>query len=230
MRRQPGRLVAGAAFLLAVANREVAARRVLGAVALRARCSPATTSPPLPAGSACRGPARLVGAGRRVVGPVLGVGAVWVRGDEPRRIALGVAPLAGILIGEAINGLTLGRRHQLRPVLGRSGDRRVGRVGRVGGAAPDRADDPGVRHRHRRVATAFVVAYSWATCLRSSQAADGRRPTVGDAVNRDQEAATRPPRPRRPQTRSPRRRTGSPLRPRGTPAPLRHWRPRASGS
>ena len=42
-----------------------------------------------------------------VVGPVLGVGAAWARGTDPRRVALGVAPLAGILIGEAAYGLTV---------------------------------------------------------------------------------------------------------------------------
>ena len=40
-----------------------------------------------------------------VVGPILGVGAVWVRSGDPRRTAIGIAPLAGILIGEGIYGL-----------------------------------------------------------------------------------------------------------------------------
>ncbi len=41
-----------------------------------------------------------------VVGPVLGVGADWVTGDDRRRIAVGITPIAGILIGEGIYGLT----------------------------------------------------------------------------------------------------------------------------
>lgn len=41
-----------------------------------------------------------------IVGPVLGVGAAWLRGSELKRIAAGVAPIAGILIGEGVYGLT----------------------------------------------------------------------------------------------------------------------------
>jgi hypothetical protein len=42
-----------------------------------------------------------------VVGPVLGVGAAWARGGDPWRVALGAAPLTGILLGEAAYGLTV---------------------------------------------------------------------------------------------------------------------------
>ena len=42
-----------------------------------------------------------------VVGPVLGVGAAWVRGTDRRRIAAGAAVIAGILVGEGAYGLTV---------------------------------------------------------------------------------------------------------------------------
>jgi uncharacterized protein DUF6518 len=42
-----------------------------------------------------------------VVGPVLGVGAAWVRGSDPRRIAAGAGAIAGILVGEGAYGLTV---------------------------------------------------------------------------------------------------------------------------
>ena len=42
-----------------------------------------------------------------VVGPVLGVGAAWVRASDPRRIAAGAGAIAGILVGEGAYGLTV---------------------------------------------------------------------------------------------------------------------------
>ena len=42
-----------------------------------------------------------------VVGPALGVGAAWVQGRERLRVAAGVAPIAGIAIGEGAYGLTI---------------------------------------------------------------------------------------------------------------------------
>ncbi len=42
-----------------------------------------------------------------VVGPVLGIGAAWVRGSDPRRIAAGAGAIAGILVGEGAYGLTV---------------------------------------------------------------------------------------------------------------------------
>ena len=42
-----------------------------------------------------------------IVGPVLGVGAAWSRGTDPRKAAAGVAVLASMLVGEAVYGLTV---------------------------------------------------------------------------------------------------------------------------
>jgi len=42
-----------------------------------------------------------------IAGPALGVGAAWLRGPNPRRAAAGVAPIAGILLGEGLYGLTV---------------------------------------------------------------------------------------------------------------------------
>lgn len=41
-----------------------------------------------------------------VVGPLLGIGAHWLRSGAPVRAALGVGRMAGILVGEGIYGLT----------------------------------------------------------------------------------------------------------------------------
>lgn len=42
-----------------------------------------------------------------IAGPALGVGAAWLRGQNPLRAAAGVAPVAGILLGEGGYGLTV---------------------------------------------------------------------------------------------------------------------------
>ena len=42
-----------------------------------------------------------------IAGPALGVGAAWLRGPNPLRAAAGVAPIAGILLGEGLYGLTV---------------------------------------------------------------------------------------------------------------------------
>lgn len=42
-----------------------------------------------------------------IVGPALGVGAAWLRGPDPLRAAAGIAPIAGILLGEGLYGLTV---------------------------------------------------------------------------------------------------------------------------
>jgi Family of unknown function (DUF6518) len=47
------------------------------------------------------------GAAAVIAGPALGVGAAWLRGPDPRRAAAGVAPIAGILLGEGLYGLTV---------------------------------------------------------------------------------------------------------------------------
>jgi hypothetical protein len=47
------------------------------------------------------------GAAAVIAGPALGVGAAWRRGPDPRHAAAGVAPIAGILLGEGLYGLTV---------------------------------------------------------------------------------------------------------------------------
>jgi len=47
------------------------------------------------------------GAAAVIAGPALGVGAAWLRGPDPLRAAAGVAPIAGILLGEGLYGLTV---------------------------------------------------------------------------------------------------------------------------
>ena len=47
------------------------------------------------------------GAAAAIAGPALGVGAAWLRGPDPLRAAAGVAPIAGILLGEGLYGLTV---------------------------------------------------------------------------------------------------------------------------
>ena len=42
-----------------------------------------------------------------IAGPALGVGTAWLRDPNPRRAAAGVAPIAGILLGEGLYGLTV---------------------------------------------------------------------------------------------------------------------------
>ena len=47
------------------------------------------------------------GAAAIVAGPALGVGAAWLSGPDPVRAAAGIAPIAGILLGEGLYGLTV---------------------------------------------------------------------------------------------------------------------------
>jgi hypothetical protein len=47
------------------------------------------------------------GAAGVVAGPALGIGASWLRGTDPLRAAAGVAPIAGILLGEGAYGPTV---------------------------------------------------------------------------------------------------------------------------
>ena len=96
-----------AAFALAAVNRRPRLGVVLGAVALFSMVLGYAFV------SDVRGYAtgsRLVpfwGLASIVVGPALGVGAAWFRGRDPSRIAAAAAALGGILIGEAVYGLTI---------------------------------------------------------------------------------------------------------------------------
>lgn len=91
---------------LALADRRPARGAVIGAIALAAMLAGYV------AASAVRGiPSSAFTilfwtAAAVVVGPVVGVGGAWVRSGEPRRAAVGIAPIAGILIGEGVYGLT----------------------------------------------------------------------------------------------------------------------------
>ena len=47
------------------------------------------------------------GAAAIIAGPALGAGAAWLKGPDPLRAAAGIAPIAGILLGEGLYGLTV---------------------------------------------------------------------------------------------------------------------------
>ena len=47
------------------------------------------------------------GAAAVIAGPALGVGAAWLRVAHPLRAAAGIAPIAGILLGEGLYGITV---------------------------------------------------------------------------------------------------------------------------
>jgi hypothetical protein len=55
------------------------------------------------------GPSMFVrwGVAAVIAGPAIGVGAAWLRGRNPLHVAAGVAPIAGILLGEGLYGLTV---------------------------------------------------------------------------------------------------------------------------
>ena len=95
-----------AAFLLCLANRNPRLGLVLGPVALAAMLLGYDVATVVRGFAVSRSTIVFWGLAAVVVGPVLGVGAAWARGTDPRRVALGVAPIAGILVGEAIYGLT----------------------------------------------------------------------------------------------------------------------------
>ena len=95
-----------AAFLLALPNRDARLGLLLGPIALVAMLVGYDLATIARGNAVSTSTVVFWGAAAVVVGPVLGVGAAWARGRDPRRVAIGVAPLAGILIGEAVHGLT----------------------------------------------------------------------------------------------------------------------------
>ena len=96
-----------AAFLLCLSNRNPRLGLVLGPIALAAMLAGYDLATVVRGFPVSRSTILFWGLAAVVAGPVLGVGAAWARGDDPRRIALGVGPLAGILVGEAFYGLTV---------------------------------------------------------------------------------------------------------------------------
>lgn len=96
-----------AAFGLALTEREPRRAALLGALALAAML--AGYSIANAAAGYGLGTRAIVfwGAAAIVVGPVLGIGAAWLRGSSPVLAGLGISPIAGILIGEGIYGLTV---------------------------------------------------------------------------------------------------------------------------
>ncbi len=96
-----------AAFLLALPNRRPRLGLLLGPIALAAMLAGYDLATLARGFAVSSSTIVFWGLAVVVVGPVLGVGAAWARGAEPRRVALGVAPLAGILIGEAVYGVTV---------------------------------------------------------------------------------------------------------------------------
>ncbi len=95
-----------AAFLLCLSNRNPRIGLVLGPIALVAMLAGYDLMTVVRGNAVSTSTVVFWGAAAIVVGPVLGVGATWVRDRDPRRVAIGIAPLAAILVGEAIHGLT----------------------------------------------------------------------------------------------------------------------------
>ena len=96
-----------AAFALTLGNREPRRGVILGVAALASMLAGyvvTSTVRGFPVGSSLL---LFWGLASVVVGPVLGVGAAWVRGSSPIRISAGGAAIAGILVGEGAYGLTL---------------------------------------------------------------------------------------------------------------------------
>ncbi len=95
-----------AAFLLCLSCRTPWRGAMLGALALAAMVigyGLAANVRGIPTG---RSLWLLWGVAAVIVGPVLGVGATWVRAGDGRQAAAGVAAIAGILAGEGAYGLT----------------------------------------------------------------------------------------------------------------------------
>ena len=95
------------AFALCLVNRMPARGLVLGALALFAMVIGYALVSELRGFTAG---ARLVlfwGAASVVVGPFVGTSAAWVRGANGMRPAIGAGIIGGVLIGEAVYGLTL---------------------------------------------------------------------------------------------------------------------------
>lgn len=96
-----------AAFLLCLCNAASLRGPLLGFLALAAMLAGYMVATELRGFATGRSLWLFWGAAAIVVGPALGIGAAWVRGTDPRRIAAGAALIAGILIGEGAYGLTI---------------------------------------------------------------------------------------------------------------------------
>ncbi len=96
-----------AAFLLALVELRPRRGALLGAVALGMMLLGYVVATQLRGFPVGRSLLIFWGAASVVVGPALGAGAVWVRGNDPTRAAAGIALIAGILIGEGVYGLTV---------------------------------------------------------------------------------------------------------------------------
>ena len=96
-----------AAFALALTDREPRRAALLGALALAAMLAGYAVATALDGNVLSTRANVFWGAAAVVVGPVLGVGAAWLRGSSPVLAGLGISPIAGILIGEGIYGLTV---------------------------------------------------------------------------------------------------------------------------
>ena len=96
-----------AAFLLALVNRDPFRGAALGAIALVAMVIGYVVLTEVRGYTAGLRLFVFWGLAAVVVGPAIGIGAAWVRGTDPWRIAMGAAVIAGILVGEGAFGLTV---------------------------------------------------------------------------------------------------------------------------
>lgn len=96
-----------AAFALALGNRQPRRGALLGFASLASTLAGYAMTSTMRGNPV--GPSLVLfwGVASVVVGPVLGVGAAWVRGSGPTRVAAGGAAIAGILVGEGAYGLTV---------------------------------------------------------------------------------------------------------------------------
>ena len=95
------------AFALALLERDPRRAALIGfasLIAMLAGYALATELRGFPVGTSMFG---RWGAAAVIAGPALGIGAAWLRGPAPLRAAAGVAPIAGILLGEGLYGLTV---------------------------------------------------------------------------------------------------------------------------
>ena len=96
-----------AAFLLALTTRRAVVAAIAGAIALIAMVLGYAVASEVSGNAAGLRLVLFWGAAAVVVGPPIGIAAAWIRGGDPPRAAFGLGLVSGILIGEAVYGLTI---------------------------------------------------------------------------------------------------------------------------
>jgi Family of unknown function (DUF6518) len=94
------------AFLLALPARRASAAAACGALALVSLLAGYVLAARLEDHPSSRSLLLFWGLAAVLVGPLLGLGAAWLRARVPVRSGLGAGGLAGVLVGEGVYGLT----------------------------------------------------------------------------------------------------------------------------